>query len=228
MPSSVGDLTGRTFVYWTVVRFDRPDDGNKRWWCVCKCTPDVERSVYQGQLLSGKSRSCGCLKLELLKANQNHVTHGASGTPEHTIWLEMRTRCRDPENERYARHAGRGITVCERWNSFENFLEDMGPRPPGMTIDRKDNDLGYYKENCRWATMATQAQNRSTTKLTEANVIDIISALRTGTSKPTLASRFSVSIATIKDIRLNRSWTHLARPWKPGEYMRRPGPAGGR
>lgn len=231
MGRPVGDLTGRTFSYWTVVRFDRVDNGScRRWWCVCKCTPDVERSVYQGQLLSGKSRSCGCLKAELMKGKALHVTHGASGTPEHQIWSHIRQRCAvtksdNAENERYARYAGRGITMCERWKqSFENFLEDMGPRPsPEMTIDRKDNDLGYYKENCRWATKAKQAQNRSSTKLTEANVVDIISALRSGETRATIAGRFGVSPATVKDIRQSKSWTHLPRPWKPGDFAR---PAG--
>lgn len=73
----------------------------------------------------------------------------------------MKTRCTNPKATRYPEYGGRGITVCERWNDFANFLADMGERPVGMTIDRRDNDLGYFKENCRWATHLEQTQNRA-------------------------------------------------------------------
>lgn len=92
--------------------------------------------------------------------------HARAGqeTPEYSAWLNMRGRCFNSNTDRYPRYGGRGITVCARWrDSFENFLADMGRRPPGKTLDRKDNDGNYEPDNCRWATRTEQESNKSTT-----------------------------------------------------------------
>ncbi len=87
--------------------------------------------------------------------------HGWAGTPTHNTWTSMHSRCRDPRNTSYPRYGARGITVCERWESFANFLEDMGERPDGKTLDRLNGDGDYDPENCRWATKAEQEANKS-------------------------------------------------------------------
>ena len=91
-----------------------------------------------------------------------------SENPERVSYDAMIDRCFNPNNPRYGRYGGRGISVCDRWvNSFDDFLRDMGPRPEGCSIDRIDNDGDYTPENCRWATSAEQGENRSTTCLIE-------------------------------------------------------------
>jgi hypothetical protein len=92
--------------------------------------------------------------------------HGKSGSPEYRSWAKMRRRCRDTKDNRYPRYGGRGITVCERWENFELFLADMGPKPTQKhTIHRKDNDLNYEPGNCCWADIKTQERNRSNNRL---------------------------------------------------------------
>ena len=86
-------------------------------------------------------------------------------TPTHNSWVQMRARCNSTTHHAYARYGGRGITVCERWEDFRNFLEDMGERPTGTTLDRMDNDADYRPGNCRWATKKEQSNNTATNHL---------------------------------------------------------------
>lgn len=102
-----------------------------------------------------KGNSCGCIKSEILR------THNMTKTPEYAAWRQMRHRCNNPKDKEYASYGGRGITVCNRWqSSFENFIADMGVKPSaGHSLDRIDNSEGYGPGNCRWATRIEQQNN---------------------------------------------------------------------
>lgn len=136
-------------------------------WCRCDC--GKEQWVSEYKLRTGHSRSCGCLQAEV--TTERSLTHGRSRRGAiarvYRIWRNMLTRCTNPNGKDYASYGGRGITVCKRWESFENFLEDMGEPPSHLTLDRLDNNAGYSKENCAWRTPVDQARNRrNTIKLT--------------------------------------------------------------
>lgn len=111
-------------------------------------------------LRSGSTKSCGCLSPET--TTKRNTTHGMSRTPEYKVWKGMRRRCNEPSNDDYYLYGARGIRVCERWESFENFIADMGPRPSSShSIDREDSDGNYEPTNCRWATPIEQGRNTS-------------------------------------------------------------------
>lgn len=92
--------------------------------------------------------------------NQHALKHGMSHSPEYHTWEAMKQRCFNPHRPKFRFWGGRGITVCERWLKFENFLADMGQKPTGMTLERIDGDKDYCKENCCWASFSDQNRNR--------------------------------------------------------------------
>lgn len=122
--------------------------------CVCDCGTAHRVVAYNW----GRTRSCGCLQRE--EVARRSTIHGRSGTPSYTCWWNMIQRCSDPRNKYWLCYGGRGITVCDRWTVFVHFYADMGDRPPGLTLDRIDNERGYFPGNCRWATPAEQARNK--------------------------------------------------------------------
>jgi len=152
------ELIGKKFCRLTVMGFDRiSKHGHTMWRCRCAC--GKETIVMSGDLTSGKSKSCGCLKKE--RAHEINTTHGMCGTPEYTAWQGMLKRCYNPNNTSYKNYGGRGISVHERWLRFENFYDDIGPKPsPDHSLDRIDNDGNYEPSNIRWATRTEQNRNQ--------------------------------------------------------------------
>ena len=163
--------------------------------CACEC--GVEKDVKHSHLAAGNSRSCGCAE----------VTHGMTRTKEYRIWDAMVRRCHNPNHHAFASYGGRGITVCDKWRTFEGFFEDMGFKPAGMSLDRIDNDKGYSKENCRWATATDQARNRRATKLTAEQATAIKEMLAAGVTQSTIAAQFSVSRSNVGHIAQGTTWS---------------------
>lgn len=130
---------------------------------VCDC--GTQKMLTAWEVKSGTIKSCGCLRLERSRASL--TTHGftaggyANRHPLYATWLTMKSRCYNPRFPKYKDYGGRGIYVCERWRiDFAAFVEDVGVRPPGKTLDRKDNDGPYEKDNCIWSTPTRQSRNK--------------------------------------------------------------------
>lgn len=133
------------------------------WECRCDCGKVVNRAVKY--LLDGRARSCGCKRRDQYGAKNVQYKHGKFGTRIHKIWDGMIQRCHNSNCKDYKNWGGRGIKVCNEWREFENFYADMGEAPEGRSIDRIDNDKGYSKSNCRWATWKEQLRNRRNVRM---------------------------------------------------------------
>jgi hypothetical protein len=154
------DLTGKQFGRWKVIeKAGNSKRGGALWRCVCAC--GTERVCQGADLRSQKSRSCGCLMIE--ETRQRSTIHGGKATPLYCVWKTMRSRCNNPKSTSFKYYGAKGIGVCAEWNDFAKFkawAEESGYRK-GLSIERKNNSLGYSPKNCVWATRTEQSANRS-------------------------------------------------------------------
>lgn len=168
LPPKTTDLTGRRCGRLVVSEWSYVKDGKRYWVCDCSCGAIV--GLLHTSLRAGRRNSCGCLLMEVSAANgRKSATHRMMKTPEYISWKAMHGRCKETGTTTAKAYGERGISVCERWcgrGGFINFLADMGNKPsPEHSLDRINNNEGYYPENCRWATLIQQATNRRSTRL---------------------------------------------------------------
>jgi hypothetical protein len=153
------DYTGQRQGHLQIKSFARVIGKSRCWNCVCDCGRSVLVSTSS---LNGGQMSCNC------EQKANRCTHGLSKSAEYNIWRSMRDRCDSNKNKGWNRYGGRGIKVCKEWEDFPTFYADMGPRPsPNHSIERQENNKGYFKENCRWATALEQGRNKRNNRLLE-------------------------------------------------------------
>lgn len=152
MKFEVGERYGRLVIKARIPNKDR------RFICTCDC--GGEREVCGSNLRQRRILCCGCVRPRGPARKHGYYSGGSGADPHFNSWKSMIHRCINPKNKQYKDYGGRGITVCDRWRTYENFLADVGPRPPGKSIDRIDNDAGYSPGNVRWATKTMQANNQ--------------------------------------------------------------------
>lgn len=157
---------GQIFGRLTIIEPEIKEKG-KRQRFLCQCSCGNQKIILGRHLKSGHTISCGCFRKE---TTGNRVfKHGDSNTSTYNAWARMKNRCTNKNSQDYKYYGERGISVCERWNDYSLFVEDMGHRPDGLELDRIDNNKNYCKENCRWANRTQQMRNQKRSVMVEYN-----------------------------------------------------------
>jgi len=189
------ELIGRIFGEFLILNFYGIKDRRSSWCAKCSCGNFVVRA--ERTLLSGQSWHCGC------KRYTPEVFLKRKYPRSKMTWKSMHDRCNLENRKDYKFYGGKGIKVCERWRKFSNFLDDMGERPIGLTLDRIDGDGDYSPDNCRWSDITTQNRNRKINKIT----IDIANEIRKDNrSLSKIAKDYGVNNSLISMIKNNKIW----------------------
>lgn len=198
------DLTGEKFGRLTVISQSiiRGNRNQIKWDCICEC--GTKKTIPSTSLRSGSSKSCGCLVLE----GTLQKTHGMSKSRIYRIYRHMINRCGNHGVDSYPLYGGRGIRVCEEWKTFEPFYEWAMQHgyADNLSIDRRDNEKGYYPDNCRWSTELEQARNKRNTVASEEIAEKIRSMRRDGVRNRDIAAMYSMSRSNVSDITYGKIW----------------------
>lgn len=157
------NLVGRVFTRLKVISVDENRCTSKRTYYLCECECGKQSSVRSDGLVGGTTTSCGCYNREIITKHGHATLSGVGISSTYKSWYGMVRRCTDETYNVYEQYGAKGVTVCDRWLNFKNFLSDMGERPDGHTIDRVDGTKGYSPDNCRWSTYKEQTANRHNT-----------------------------------------------------------------
>ena len=145
----------------TAIKRGRPQNSLR---LPCRCECGTESNVNPGALRIGSTRSCGCLQREAASVSPSNKTHGLSGHPLHSVWCAMRSRCTNPSDQAYRNYGGRGIIICKEWREFTGFYSwAITHWKPRLSMDRIDNDKGYFPDNCRFVSQRENLNNRRNT-----------------------------------------------------------------
>lgn len=188
------DITGLKSGKLTAIRYSHSVNRKQKWVASCEC--GNEMVIIASSIIYGRAKSCGCSRRGARVKNRDHSLYH--------VWLSMRDRCNNPNNKFYHRYGGRGIKVCERWDSYESFFADViNGYVRGLQLDRIENDNGYHPGNFRWSTRAENMRNSPSAKLNLSQVNEIrgsTDGLRE------LAIKYGVAKSTIRDIKKRRTW----------------------
>lgn len=204
------EIIGKKFSNLTAVKYSRTDHRHSRHF-IFKCDCGSTKEYRLSAVTTGRTKTCGC------SASTSQVTHGMTGTRTYKSWDSMMQRCFNVGTVNYDIYGGRGITVCESWQKFQNFFDDMGVRPDGMSLDRIDANANYGPDNCRWATFNEQMNNqRKTVRLKVGNEVLTLKewSERTGVPVAVIRGRKQRGVANADAV---------SRPlgWRPNVYRKK-------
>lgn len=186
-----------------------PSDRHRFRMMNCRCDCGRAHTTRASSLRLGYAQSCGCDRDAKFAQNSaprhGHAVDGKTSRAWNA-WSAMHKRCECATHKAYKNYGGRGIGICRRWKTFENFYADMGDPPPGLTLERRANNRGYEPSNCLWASYDDQNRNRRSTKLTLRSVSRIRRALAAGAKQRDLANQHGVCHSTISAIARRRIW----------------------